>query len=77
MLQPVIIPTDVVTACRLFGVLGDKRVQILHVDDLARLDQFLEFEKVPSMTFGAGFAPEDLITAKKSYGLQFRVEGWK
>ncbi|KAF9883331.1 hypothetical protein FE257_003749 [Aspergillus nanangensis] len=64
VLEPVIVHTDVVTACELFGVLGDARVQIIHVDEEARLRTFLEFEKNPDVTFGAGFAPEDLVAAK-------------
>ncbi|KAL1874872.1 hypothetical protein Daus18300_003413 [Diaporthe australafricana] len=65
ILPPVIVHADAETAAGLFGLLADARVQLVDADDDVKIDAFFALSTAPNVTIGAGFGPEDLVSAKE------------
>ncbi|KAJ5666883.1 hypothetical protein N7462_011292 [Penicillium macrosclerotiorum] len=64
VLPPVIIHADVETSAGLFGLLADARVQIVDVDDIARINKFLALGEERTASLWPKFEQEDLISGK-------------
>ena len=61
--DPIIIHADIKTASGLFGLLGDARVQLVDVDDEAKIEEFRALSCAPGASLGSDFA-ENLGTAE-------------
>lgn len=62
ILEPVIVHADSRTDLgSLFGLLVDAPVQLVDVEDVARMSKFLELGKMSDATISAGFMPEELV----------------